>query len=133
MRGQSLNDIYQHHKTLKTHKKSALPLAILMPHSACICCCIMCDIWKDKKNLKQLTKDDVLGLMASLKKVGVKQVALSGREALLNPNFFKLCAILKKKLIRVTLLTTSLTLKKHASSLLEGVNKVIVSLDIAPV
>ena len=126
---QTLYNTYQRYKTLQTHKISALPVVILMPHSACNCRCVMCDIWKDNKNLKQLTEQDVSGLMASLKNFGTRHVAMSGGEALLNTNFFLLCAILKKKKIKITLLSTGLTLKKHAEKLLTWVDEVIVSLD----
>jgi len=54
---------------------------------------------------------------------------MSGGEALLNPNFFRLCAILKKEKIKITLLTTGLTIKKNAEQLVEFVDDVIVSLD----
>jgi MoaA/NifB/PqqE/SkfB family radical SAM enzyme len=89
----------------------------------------MCDIWKDNKNLKQLTEKDILELLDSLKKLGTQQVVMSGGEALLNPNFFKFCEILKKQQIKVSLLSTGLTLRRHAEQLLLYVNDVIVSLD----
>jgi MoaA/NifB/PqqE/SkfB family radical SAM enzyme len=89
----------------------------------------MCDIWKGNKNLKQLTEADVSGLLSSLKKFGTRQVVMSGGEALLNQNFFGLCELLKKENIKVTLLSTGLTLKKHANELLLFVNDIIVSLD----
>jgi len=89
----------------------------------------MCDIWKDNKTLKQLTEQDVEGLMHSLKAFGTKQVAMSGGEALLNTNFFKLCEILKYNGISVTLLTTGLTVKRNAENLLKWVDEVIVSID----
>jgi MoaA/NifB/PqqE/SkfB family radical SAM enzyme len=54
---------------------------------------------------------------------------MSGGEALLNPNFFKLCAILKRQKIKISLLTTGLTIKKHAEELLKWVDEIIVSLD----
>ena len=129
MTGQSLYHTFQRYKTLRTHRISALPIVILMPHSACNCRCVMCDIWKDNKNLKQLTVDDVTGLLSSLKRFGTKQVVMSGGEALLNPNFFSLCEILKKQKLHVTLLSTGLTLKKHADKLLQFVDEIIVSLD----
>lgn len=72
----------------------------------------MCDIWKDNKNLKQLTEKDITGLLTSLKKFGTKQVVMSGGEALLNPNYFRFCKILQDQNIKVTLLSTGLTLKK---------------------
>ena len=89
----------------------------------------MCDIWKDNKNLKQLTEDDIRGLLDSLKKLDTQQVVMSGGEALLNPNFFKFCEILKKQNIKVSLLSTGLTLKRNAENLLLYVNDIIVSLD----
>lgn len=120
---------YKRYRSLKTHRISSLPIVILMPHSACNCRCVMCDIWKDNKNLKQLTEADVTNLMGSLKKFGTKQVLMSGGEALLNTNFFRLCEILKKQGIKVTLLTTGLTIKKYGPQLLRWVDDVIVSLD----
>src|SRR5580698_10323016 len=125
MPSQSVYHTYQRFKTLQTHKISALPIVILMPHSACNCRCVMCDIWKDNKNLKQLTEADVSGLLASLKKFGTQQVVMSGGEALLNKNFFKLCAILQQQNIGVSLLSTGLTLKRHADELVEWVDDII--------
>src|SRR6201999_3590912 len=98
---ESLNHAYQRYRTLQTHKIAALPIVILMPHSACNCRCVMCDIWKDNKNLKQLTEQDIQGLLSSLKKLGTQQVLMSGGEALLNANFFRLCEILKQKGISI--------------------------------
>src|SRR5215217_7320347 len=108
---QSLYHTFHRYRTLKTHKITALPIVILMPHSACNCRCVMCDIWKNNKTLKQLTEEDVKGLLGSLKKFGTKQVVMSGGEALLNPKFFQLCELLKKQGIQITLLSTGLTLK----------------------
>ncbi|HEY8931136.1 MAG TPA: radical SAM protein [Mucilaginibacter sp.] len=129
MAGQSLYHTFQRYRSLKTSVISALPIVILMPHSACNCRCVMCDIWKDNKNLKQLTEADVTGLLGALKKFGTRQVLMSGGEALLNTNFFKLCEILKQHKIGVTLLTTGLTIKKNAHQILEYVNDLIVSID----
>ena len=89
----------------------------------------MCDIWKDNKNLKQLNEQDISGLLSSLKKFGTERVLMSGGEALLNVNFFRLCEILKHQGIKITLLSTGLTVKRHAEQLLDLVDDVIVSLD----
>ena len=89
----------------------------------------MCDIWKDNKNLKQLTEDDIIDLLVSLRKLGTQQVLMSGGEALLNPNFFRFCELLQNNDIRISLLSTGLTLKKNAEQLVQRVNDVIVSLD----
>ncbi|MBC7874670.1 MAG: radical SAM protein [Ferruginibacter sp.] len=125
----SIYHTFQRYRTLQTDTIRALPVVILMPHSACNCQCVMCDIWKDNKNLEQLTEKDIYGLLDSLRKLGTQQVVMSGGEALLNPNFFRFCEILKKQNIKVTLLSTGLTLKRNAEQLLLNVNDVIVSLD----
>src|ERR1700750_1823988 len=101
---------YQRYRTLQTHRISALPVVILMPHSACNCRCVMCDIWKDNKNLKQLTEANIQALLTSLKKFNTHQVVMSGGEALLNKNFFRLCEILKNNGMKVSLLTTGLSI-----------------------
>mgnify|MGYP001585990670 CR=1 FL=1 len=126
---QSLYHSYKRLRTLHTDRISALPIVILMPHSACNCQCVMCDIWKDNKNLKQLTEKDIQGLLSSLKKLGTRQVVMSGGEALLNPKFFRFCEILKKQDIKLSLLSTGLTLRRNAEQLLLYVNDIIVSLD----
>jgi MoaA/NifB/PqqE/SkfB family radical SAM enzyme len=129
MFAQSVYHTFKRYRTLQTHKISALPIVILMPHSACNCQCVMCDIWKGNKNLKQLTEQDVEGLMNALHVFGTRQVVMSGGEALLNANFFRLCEILKKESIRITLLSTGLTIKRNAGELLDWVDDIIVSLD----
>lgn len=126
---QSLYQTFKRFRTLQTDRILTLPIVILMPHSACNCRCVMCDIWKDNKNLKQLTETDIADLLVSLKKLGTQQVLMSGGEALLNPNFFRFCEILRKQNIRVSLLSTGLTLEKHATKLVQWVNDIIVSLD----
>jgi MoaA/NifB/PqqE/SkfB family radical SAM enzyme len=125
----SLYHTYQRYRTLQTDKITALPIVILMPHSACNCKCVMCDIWKGNHNLRQLSEQDVEGLLESLHLLGTRQVLMSGGEALLNPNFFRLCAILKKERLRITLLSTGLAIGRHADQLLTGVDDLIVSLD----
>jgi MoaA/NifB/PqqE/SkfB family radical SAM enzyme len=89
----------------------------------------MCDIWKGNNNLKQLNEEDVNSLLGTLKKFGTQQVLMSGGEALLHPNFFRFCAILKKENIKISLLSTGITLKKYAQQIVDWVDEVIVSLD----
>jgi len=125
----SLYQTFKRYRTLKTHRISSLPIAILMPHSACNCRCVMCDIWKGNHLLKQLSEEDIADLSGALKKLGTRQVVMSGGEALLNGNFFRLCELLKQKGFRITLLSTGLTIKKQAIPITEWVDEVIVSLD----
>jgi len=129
MLAQTINHTFKRYRSLQTNHISALPIVILMPHSACNCQCVMCDIWKGNKNLKQLTEKDIEALMDALRKFGTKQVVMSGGEALLNTNFFRLCGILKKEKIRITVLSTGLTLQRNATLLQKWTDDVIVSLD----
>lgn len=89
----------------------------------------MCDIWKGNRNLKQLEKKDIEGLLSTLKKYGTQQVLMSGGEALLNADFFRFCEILKSENIRITLLSTGLTIRHHAQQLIKWVDDLIISLD----
>jgi Fe-coproporphyrin III synthase len=120
---------FKRYRTLQTHRITALPIVIMMPHSACNCRCIMCDIWKDNQNLKQLKEDDIRDLLVSFGKYGTRQVVMSGGEALLHPLFFDFCSILRNAGIKVSLLSTGLLLEKHAERIAASVNDVIVSLD----
>jgi len=129
MLSQSPYQTFQRYRTLKTDVIKTLPIVILMPHSACNCQCVMCDIWKDNKNLKQLTEQDIKGLLSAFKKFGTRQVVMSGGEAMLNPNFFRFSEILKNHKMHICVLSTGLTLKRNAEQLLKWTDEVIVSLD----
>ena len=129
MLSQSIIHTWKRYKTLRTNRITALPIVILMPHSACNCRCVMCDIWKGNRTTKQLTEEEISGLLSSLEKFGTRQVLLSGGEALLHDRFFNLCSILKSKSLHLTLLSTGLTLKKNAEELVKYVDDIIVSLD----
>lgn len=126
---QTLYHRYQRYRTLQTDRIRALPIVILMPHSACNCRCVMCDIWKGNHRLRQLTEKDIEGLLGSLRKFGTRQIVMSGGEALLNPNFFRFCELLAREEIKISLLSTGLTLAKNAARLASSVQDIIVSLD----
>lgn len=130
---QSIYRTYNRYRTLQTNRISSLPVLVLMPHSACNCRCVMCDIWKGNQRLQQLELADIAGLLDALAKYGTQQVLMSGGEALLNPNFFRLCELLKQLDIKISLLSTGITLKKNAEQLVKWVDDIIVSLDGHPV
>jgi len=113
----------------KFHKIYSLPIVILMPHSRCNCRCVMCDIWKGNSNVKQLEEKDVEKLLSSMQKLNTKLVVMSGGEALMHPNFFRLCKIIKAQNIKITLLSTGLLLKKLAKEIISNTDEAIVSLD----
>lgn len=129
MQDQSLVHTIKRYQTLYTDEIKVLPIAIIMPHGACNCKCVMCDIWKGNKNAKQLEEADIVNILSSLKKLDTKRIVMSGGEALLNKNFFRFCELIKQNNIKISLLTTGLTIGLHAEKIISLVDDVIVSLD----
>ena len=105
-----------------------LPILILFPHSHCNCRCLMCDIWR------ATTRDEVPAAAVARwldewQQLGVRQVVLSGGEALMHSHLWELCAHLRRADISITLLTTGLLLARHAAQVVAYCDEVIVSLD----
>jgi MoaA/NifB/PqqE/SkfB family radical SAM enzyme len=109
-----------------------MPVLVLMPHSRCNCRCVMCDIWKANNDKKEISEEALQKHIKAFKKLGVKRVALSGGEALMHPNLWKLCGQLKDIGIKISLLSTGITLKAHAADVVKHTDDVIVSLDGSP-
>ena len=125
----SIYHTWQRYRTLKTSVIKALPVVILMPHSGCNCRCVMCDIWKNNGHSVQLNENDLKPLLSTFRKLGTKQVVMSGGEALLNSKFFYFCRLLRNEGIAITLLSTGLLLTKFADQVVAHVQELIVSLD----
>src|SRR6266478_9425246 len=105
--------------TLSTHRIYALPLVVLMPHSACNCRCVMCDIWLANRNKRELSREDLSPHLPTLRKLGTTHVVLSGGEALLHSNLWALCDLLRETgVARITLLSTGLLLERHAPAVI---------------
>ncbi|MEJ0029495.1 MAG: radical SAM protein [Bacteroidota bacterium] len=112
-----------------TNKIYELPILVMMPHSRCNCRCVMCDIWKANNEKKELSIEEIERHLSAFEKLRVREVVLSGGEALMHSNLFKLCGLLHQKKIKVTLLSTGLLLRKFAKEVVENIDEVIVSLD----
>ena len=110
---------------------NSLPLVILYPHSRCNCRCVMCDIWKDS-NESEISESELERHLSDFKRLSVQWVVLSGGEPLMHSDLFRLCALLKRNNIRITLLSTGLLLERNAASIAESIDDVIVSLDGPP-
>jgi MoaA/NifB/PqqE/SkfB family radical SAM enzyme len=89
----------------------------------------MCDIWKGNDNVQQLNESDIENLLISLKELKTRLVVMSGGEALMHPNFFRLCELLRTNKIKISILSTGLLLKKYAREIINKTDEVIVSLD----
>ena len=96
--------------TLSTDRIYALPVVVLMPHSACNCRCVMCDIWLANRNKRELSREDLVPHLPALQKFGTNHVVLSGGEALLHSNLWTLCDLLREAGVgRISLLSGSFT------------------------
>ncbi len=116
--------------TLATHRIYSLPVVVLMPHSACNCRCVMCDIWMANRNKRELSRDDLAPHLPSLRRFGAKHVVLSGGEALMHSNLWTLCDLLREAgVARITLLSTGLLLERRAAEVVRWCDEVTVSLD----
>ena len=122
-------DIAKRRLTLTTHRIHTLPVVVLMPHSRCNCRCVMCDIWKANRNGYTLSPADLEAHLDDFRRLHVRRVVLSGGEALMHPNLFVLCDLLKRLDIKITLLSTGLLLKRYAAETVRCCDEVTVSLD----
>jgi MoaA/NifB/PqqE/SkfB family radical SAM enzyme len=115
---------------LSSDRIYALPVVVLMPHSACNCRCVMCDIWLANRNKRELSTDDLMSHMPALRALGTHHVVLSGGEALMHSNLWALCELLREAAVtRITVLSTGLLLERNASKVVRHCDEVTVSLD----
>lgn len=105
-----------------------LPILLLNVHEHCNCRCLMCDIWQ-RKDGKELDLVDFERHRASIVRLGVRQVVLTGGEPLLHRNLEALLAFLRGCNVSITLLTTGLLLSTRADVVAANVDEIIISLD----
>lgn len=76
-----------------------------------------------------MTAADLERHMEDIRRLSVKWVVLSGGEPLMHSDLFRVCQLLKKQNVRITLLSTGLLLERNARRIVEYITDVIVSLD----
>jgi MoaA/NifB/PqqE/SkfB family radical SAM enzyme len=104
-----------------------LPLATLYLTERCNSRCVTCDYWRHGRVDMKL--DAVTRLLPSLERLRTQVVLLSGGEPLLNPEWASIAAVLRERGIKVWLLTSGLSLAKHAKRAGELFDAITVSLD----
>ncbi len=105
-----------------------LPILVLQPHNRCNCRCVMCDIWKLTET-EEISTAELERHLGDIERLGVEWAVFTGGEPLMHNDLFRLCAMLRARGIRTTLLSTGLLLERHAAAIIENVDEVIVSLD----
>lgn len=109
----------------------SLQQLFLWPHAGCNARCVMCDIWRDKSR-RELDVADVARWADEWHARGLRHVTLTGGEALMHSDLWALCAALRERGMSIGLLTTGITLARHASEVAEHCTIINVSLDGPP-
>lgn len=105
-----------------------LPILVLNPHNRCNCRCLMCDIWK-RDAVQEITRPQLEAQLESIERLGVEWIVFTGGEALMHSDLHSLCAPLRERGIRLTLLSSGLLLERYAAQIVEDFDDLIVSLD----
>jgi Fe-coproporphyrin III synthase len=89
--------------------------------------CVTCDHWRHGRTDVSLAS--ISRLLPSLELLGTRMVALSGGEPLLHPEWAQIAQLLKSRGLELWLLTSGLSLAKHARRAGELFDAITVSLD----
>jgi Fe-coproporphyrin III synthase len=104
-----------------------LPLVTLYLTERCNSRCVTCDYWRHGR--ADMSLDAVTRLLPSFQGLDTRVVLLSGGEPLLNPEWAAIASLLRERGIKVWLLTSGLSLAKHARRAGELFDAITVSLD----
>jgi Fe-coproporphyrin III synthase len=104
-----------------------LPLVTLYLTERCNSRCVSCDYWRYGRT--DLQPDGVRRLLPALRELRTRVALLSGGEPLLNPHWQEIARLLRGAELRLWLLTSGLSLAKHASRVAPLFDAVTVSLD----
>jgi len=104
-----------------------LPLVTLYLTERCNSRCVTCDYWRHGR--ADMTLQAVQRLLPSLARLETRVVLLSGGEPLLNPDWSSIAQALSAAGLKAWLLTSGLSLAKHAKRAAELFDAITVSLD----
>jgi len=104
-----------------------LPLVTLYLSERCNSRCVTCDYWRH--GAKDMTLHSVRRLLPELAALHTRAVLLSGGEPLLNPEWREIAELLKSRGLTLWLLTSGLSLAKHARAAAGLFDSITASLD----
>jgi MoaA/NifB/PqqE/SkfB family radical SAM enzyme len=107
--------------------RSRLPLVTLYVTERCNSRCVTCDHWRHGRADASLAS--IAGLLPSFELLGTRMVALSGGEPLLHAEWAQIAQLLKSRGLELWLLTSGLSLAKHARRACALFDAITVSLD----
>lgn len=115
-----------------TGRLRSVPILALSVHSACNCRCVMCDIWKANAAKTEISLETLERHLSEIRRLRVQRVMLTGGEPLLHSNLWAFCRRLRAERIQLTLVTTGLLIERHAGSIAELIDEVVISVDGPP-
>ena len=104
-----------------------LPLVTLYLSERCNSRCITCDYWRH--GVADMRLEAVRRLLPDLARLQTRVALLSGGEPLLNPEWPQIAELLRRQGLRLWLLTSGLSLAKHARRAADLFDAITVSLD----
>jgi len=103
-------------------------VVVIMPTARCNCRCVMCSYWRAPAG-RDLSLEEVAGLVPDLVRLGVRQVAFSGGEPLLHPDLPGMAGLIQDAGIATTIVTNGILLGRRAADLAPVCRDYVVSLD----
>jgi MoaA/NifB/PqqE/SkfB family radical SAM enzyme len=113
--------------TTRKHALGQLPLVTLYLSERCNSRCITCDYWRH--GVSDMSLAAVRRLLPDLARLQTQVALISGGEPLLNPEWRQIAQLLRGQGLHLWLLTSGLSLAKHAARVAEVFQAVTVSLD----
>jgi MoaA/NifB/PqqE/SkfB family radical SAM enzyme len=104
-----------------------LPLVTLYLTERCNSRCVTCDYWRHGR--ADMTLESVTRLVPSLVRLSTRTALISGGEPLLNPEWQDIARLLAANGLKLWLLTSGLSLAKHARRASELFDAITVSMD----
>ena len=105
----------------------SLPLLTLYLTERCNSRCVSCDYWRHGR--ADVSIDSVARLLPDLAHLGTRLVLLSGGEPLIHPQWAEIAQLFRDQGLDLWLLTSGLSLAKHAARVATLFQRVTVSLD----
>jgi Fe-coproporphyrin III synthase len=115
------------HAAPDSQRLQRLPLVTLYLTERCNSRCITCDYWRHGRS--DISRETVTRLLPSLTQLQTRVALISGGEPLLNPEWAQIAQLLKGSGLQVWLLTSGLSLAKHAGRASQLFDAITVSLD----
>lgn len=104
-----------------------LPLVTLYLSERCNSRCISCDYWRNGR--ADLDLEAVSNLLPSLERLRTEVVLISGGEPLLNSDWAEIAELLRRHGLKLWLLTSGLSLAKHAQRAAALFDAITISMD----